>query len=590
MHTVLRLIRSYELKMVPIAPVFIISTVIVCFCEIVLTRITGNISQAALELNTALIYEILLLMAAINMVKIIFGMISALTIKRFGGRLQYMLRGQFAKRMNGIPYDKLISRSSGDILSVYTSDLPMASNVLADDIPQLLSEFITLLISAAFMAFIHPWYTLIFFLMYPPLTLLQVKISEPVGRHSQEASVKRGIYNATVNDSFQNTSMIIAYSLESVMEDRYKAHYGEYFAAMLKRIRVHAKLIIGGMIASFAPSFFIFFAAALSVASGRMPAGDFVALTILCLGANTFLLMLSQRLSWIQTNLAAARRLLEASADEPEDIKNPSVRIDPAAPAFEFANVSFTYKQESERRTLEQINLSIPSGSHIAIVGSSGCGKSTLMKLMLSLYKQSEGSIRMFGADTETMSLRQIRELIAYVPQDSFLFPESIRENITCVRTQAGQDEEDLIRACRNAGILSFIEGLPKGFDTVLTESADNVSGGQRQRLAVARALYKDAPILLLDEATSGLDPVTEQKLLESLYTSARDKTIIVVAHRLSAITACEHIIVMDMGHIVETGTYEELMAKDSHFAALYRQQIENGYGISDAAGGEVRP
>ena len=158
--------------------------------------------------------------------------------------------------------------------------------------------------------------------------------------------------------------------------------------------------------------------------------------------------------------------------------------------------------------------------------------------------------MRVFGVDVRQAKRKELRDLIAYVPQDSFLFPGTIRENLTCVREADRQDEAALLQACRDAGILGFLESLPGGLDTVLAEGADNFSGGQRQRLAVARALYKDAPILLFDEATSGLDPATEQALLEALYTAAHGRTVIAVAHRQAAIAACDRVLVMENGRI----------------------------------------
>ena len=166
--------------------------------------------------------------------------------------------------------------------------------------------------------------------------------------------------------------------------------------------------------------------------------------------------------------------------DVPEEIVQVPTVSDFSAPAFELSSVSFAYASNSSPKTLDGINLVIPAGSRVAIVGPSGCGKSTLMKLMLSLLEQDTGGIRIFGTDTKSISRRQLRGLIAYVPQDSFLFPGSIRENLAWAREDEKQDEEAMQAACRVAGILSFIEELPDGFDTLLTESADNISGGQR--------------------------------------------------------------------------------------------------------------
>ena len=572
------LIRTHRLKTSYPLFLFIMATTIVSFCTVLITRMTGAIGQAAIEFNTDLIIRLLLLMAGATAVKMLLEIVSTLVAKRFAGRTQYALRRRFATTITGIPYRTLADKSSGDLLSIYTNDLPLAANLIAENIPQILGELITLLIATVFMILIHPWYTLIFFLLFPPLMYLQFKVSQPIQKFVADASAKRGMYNATVNDSLQNTAMVIAYSLEDTMEKRYQSQYQAYFAAQMKRILMFTKLIITGITATFIPMFFIFIASALAVVDGTMTVGNFIALTTIALSAISFLTMLSQRLSSMQTGRASARRLLDATQDELEEASGQTA-AQTGTDAFSFENVSFTYSSNFGRNILQDINLTIPAGSKVAVVGTSGCGKSTLIKLMLSLFEQDQGIIRVFGADTRSMPRRQLRDLIAYVPQDSFLFPESIRENLTCVRRDGQDDDRSLIKACRDAGILSFIEGLPNGFDTVLTEAADNVSGGQRQRLAIARALYKDAPILLLDEATAGLDSVTEKALLETFLAATEGRTAVVVAHRLSAITACHRIVVMDKGRIVEDGTYQELMARDSVFADLYKQQAQEDSG-----------
>lgn len=569
-----RLLRTHKLRVARAASLIFITSAVVCFCSVYMNRLSGSLGQAAIDRDTRLLYRILLLMTAVFIVTALFEIISTLTVKRFSARTEYSFRETFARRIVSVSFRTLSARSGGDLMSVYSNDLSQAVEMFASDIPRIITEFLTLLISAVFMAFIQPWLTLIFFLLFPPLTLLQIKISAPIQVYAAEASEKRGIYNATVNDSLQNTAVVVAYSLQNILERRYQGQYAEYFKAQLRRIKVFVRLVIAGIIASMTPTFFIFVASALFVASGKMEPGSFITLTTMALSANSFLSMLSQRLSSIQTELAAAGRLTDALPDVSENTMKDDAAFRSSAPVYEFRDVSFSYGANTEHKILDHISFAIENHSSVAIVGTSGCGKSTLMKLMLSLLSPDEGSMMVFGADTKNVSPHRLRSMISYVPQDCYLFPGTIRENLALAREKGDQDDAAMQAACRDAGILPFIEAQPNGFDTILTESADNISGGQRQRLAIARALYRNAPILLLDEATSGLDPATEQALLDSLSASASAKTMIVIAHRLAAVTSCDRIMVMDHGHIAEDGSYEELMASNSLFAALYREQI----------------
>jgi len=210
-----------------------------------------------------------------------------------------------------------------------------------------------------------------------------------------------------------------------------------------------------------------------------------------------------------------------------------------------FTNVSFSYNEDSPL-ALDNVSFRVSPGSRVAFTGGSGSGKSTILKLLLGLYEQAEGQITIGDKDISMLSRESLRNAIAYVPQDSFLLPGTIGENITLENTIS--DPARLKKACMEAGILDFINSLPNKWDSVLTESSENISGGQRQRIAMARAFYKDAPIILFDEATSALDPTTEAAILRSLSEAAKDKTVIMVAHREASITACDAKIHMEGG------------------------------------------
>jgi len=237
---------------------------------------------------------------------------------------------------------------------------------------------------------------------------------------------------------------------------------------------------------------------------------------------------------------------------------------------------------------VEDVSFEINPGDRIAFVGGSGSGKSTILKLLLGLYEPTGGKISISNTCTTELSKNSQRSVFAYVPQDSFLFPESIGANIS---GQKNPDTEKLEKAASDAGILDFINSLPDKFDGELQEASENVSGGQRQRIAIARAFYRanpggaaatgrpasiakqcerDAPIILFDEATSALDPTTEAAVLENFAYAAQDKTVVMVAHRPSAIAICNRIIVMDSGKICGIGTHEELLQSSQTYKNLY--------------------
>jgi len=291
--------------------------------------------------------------------------------------------------------------------------------------------------------------------------------------------------------------------------------------------------------------------------------------------------MLSQRQNDVQAAAAAAKRLNETMIQEVEDINQGDILNTQhnMQTVLTFDNVSFAYnKDEDTKAVLNNISFDIKQGEKVAFVGSSGSGKSTVLKLMLGLYQPDNGSIHLFEENTASLSLKSRRAAFAYVPQDSFLFPESILENITG-STQYVKPQ--LEKALTDAGINEFVHALPGGVHEVLVESGDNVSGGQKQRIALARAFYADSPIILFDEATSALDPMTEKAVLSSFDHLSQNKTLIMVAHRANVIDTCDRIIVMDEGNIVGVGTHDELMAGNRVYRHLYQTTSNNNQALS---------
>ena len=232
-------------------------------------------------------------------------------------------------------------------------------------------------------------------------------------------------------------------------------------------------------------------------------------------------------------------------------------------------NLNFRYG--TRKLVLEDINLKIEKGQKIAFVGESGSGKTTLSKLLLHLYTPETGDILINGNNVEDIQLETLRERIAYIPQETFLFSGSIFENLTLGLDEATMD--DIIEASKMAQAHDFINELPLRYETRLEENGTNLSGGQRQRLAIARAMLKKPDILILDEATSNLDAITERALDRTIHEFAKDMTTIFIAHRLSTIKNCDRIYVMDKGKIVEQGTHRELIALGGKYSYLVKQQ-----------------
>jgi ATP-binding cassette subfamily B protein len=283
----------------------------------------------------------------------------------------------------------------------------------------------------------------------------------------------------------------------------------------------------------------------------------------------------------IQDALSAANRLYQVMDLEREAVGKPrQLRFQTVRRGIELIDLSFRYG--SRRNVLEQVRLEIPRGKTIAVVGESGSGKSTLLKLLMGFYAPTEGRILIDGTDLADFDLASLRSRIGVVTQQPFLFSKTIWENIALGRPEAVFEEVQ--EAARLAGLDEFIAGLPDRYETMVGERGVNLSGGERQRLAIARALLCQPEILILDEATSHLDTRTERAIQMNLRTICRDKTVVVVAHRLSTIRDADLIYLLHQGRLVEQGTHAELMARDGRFAVLWHAQIDGAELSSETA------
>ena len=305
---------------------------------------------------------------------------------------------------------------------------------------------------------------------------------------------------------------------------------------------------------------------------GELTVGDLVFV-------NTYLMQLFRPLDllgWVYrtirqglVDMAAMFDLIDTNVEVADKPGAPALIVD--RPSIVFENVDFGY--DKERTILRNLSFEVPAGSHVAIVGPSGAGKSTIARLLFRFYDPQDGRILIDGQDIAEVTQESLRAKIGIVPQDSVLFNDTIGYNISYGRE--GASEEEILEAARDSAILPFIKRLPDGFDTEVGERGLKLSGGEKQRVAIARTLVKNPPILLLDEATSALDTRTEQDILRTLNRVSKDRTTLAIAHRLSTIAKADQILVLDHGQLAESGTHSELLTARGLYAEMWARQAE---------------
>ncbi len=382
--------------------------------------------------------------------------------------------------------------------------------------------------------------------------------------------------NSTAIDALINYETVKYFGNEDFETTRYNAHMQEWEKASIKSQTTLALLNVGqGFIIAIGLTMLMIMAGN-GVVAGHMTLGDFVLV-------NAFLIQLYIPLNFLGTIFREVQHcltdmekmfgLLDVKQDVMENPRAPDLEISDATVRFE--GVGFSYN--SDRQILTDISFDIGGGDKVAIVGTSGAGKSTVARLLFRFYDVSAGRIIIDGQDISKVSLRSLRDAIGVVPQDTVLFNDTIGYNISYGKP--GCTEQEVVNAARLAQLDGFIENLPQGYDTLVGERGLKLSGGEKQRIAIARTLLKNPPILILDEATSSLDSKSEKAIQSALISVAENRTTLVIAHRLSTIVDADQILVLEHGQIVERGKHNELLTQDgiyAHLWSLQQTQAEN--------------
>lgn len=508
---------------------------------------------------------------------VVLGLVSAFRfyfISRLGERVVADLRKDVFNHLLGLSPGFYVSTRTGEVLSRLTTDTTLIQTVVGSSVSVAIRTVVTTGGALALMVVVN-WQLSLMVLALGPVILGPIMMfGRRVQRFSRDSQDTLADASARASESLTAIETVQAFTREAQERDRFGASVENNFQASLRRIRTRSymtaiifSVVLAGLMA-------VLWFGATQVQSGAITPGAMTQFVMYAFVAVSGVGMLTETYAEVMRAAGATERLMELlSADtEIEAPANPATLPEPVTGAIRFDNVTFAYPARPQDDVLQNVSLDVAPGETIALVGPSGAGKSTIFQLFLRLYDPANGGVTLDGVDIRDLDPVELRGALAIVQQNAPLFSGSVSDNILFGRPEA--THEEVVAAAKAANAHDFISALPEGYDTQLGENAGTLSGGQRQRLAIARAILRDAPVLLLDEATSALDSESEQVIQQAFERVSRDRTTLVIAHRLATVREADRIVVMEGGQVVDQGTHQELLDRGGLFARYIELQF----------------
>ncbi len=488
------------------------------------------------------------------------------------------LKNGVLKDMRSTLYEKVIrlplsyhsGTTKGDTITRIVGDVNEVSNSFLSILEMIVREPVTILFTLGTMFFLSIKLTLFVFIFIPVSGFIISKIGKSLKKTSNTVMQENGKLLSSVEETLSGLRIIKSFTAESIFAGKYEDTNKRLFRYSTRlNNRQNLASPMSELLGIVVIGVLLVYGGYLVFIDKNMEAGFFLGYILLAYNILTPAKDISKASYTYKRGTASAERIVEVMETE-SAIKNRPDAVEKHTfdAGISFENINFAYERET---VLKDFSLNIPKGKTVALVGQSGSGKSTIANLLTRFYDVQEGGIKIDGIDVRDYTLDSLRGLMGLVTQDSILFNDSVRNNVTLGKKDA--TEEEIIDALKIANAYEFVKDLPEGLDTNIGDGGGKLSGGQKQRLSIARAVLKNPPIMILDEATSALDTESERLVQQALENMMQNRTSVVIAHRLSTIQNADMIVVMKKGQIVEQGTHEELIAKDGTYKKLVMMQ-----------------
>ena len=529
--------------------------------------------------KASLLNWLIFIIALIFLIKEIFLFLQTYLMSKLGQSVLRDVRSAIYRKLLALSNDFFANKQIGELVSRITFDVGIIVNSITEGLTDLLLQPIQLCIYLFMVIWIKLYFsiswtlTLVTILVFPLVAYPVVKIGKKLRKISTATQESMSDINSLLYETIYGIGIVKSFSAENYHMDKFRIYNNRYFKMLMKSVKRMAIISPLGEFVGVVCMAIVLWLGGREVVEGRLSGGAFIAFLAALLSLIKPFKRLSRLYAINLQALAAITRVFKILDREPSVKDSPAaLQLSGFKDSIEFKDIDFSY-DKGRALVLKNVNISLSKGKILAIVGMSGAGKTTLVSLLPRFYDTTRGRMLIDGKDVRDFSIVSLREHIGIVTQETILFNDSVCNNVAFGNPGAKMDQ--IINAAKAANAHDFIMKMPNGYDTIIGDRGMKLSGGEKQRIAIARALFKDPPILILDEATSQLDTESERLVQQAIDRLMASRTVLVIAHRLSTVEHADNIVVLDRGEIVESGTHKELIQAQGVYKRLYELQFK---------------